>query len=215
MNTGLAAPAGVYLTADQALYARQVRRAESVARVAMQHGASQDELELAAAIRLVMEAEPQVILEIGCDRGGTLYAWRQLCDEVYGITLEANADSGGARCADHGAAVFYGDSHDPEALGWVRDQLVGRQVDVLVIDGDHSFPGVVQDVVMYAPLVRAGGLILMHDILPEHFPAVKTWRLWPQLTALYQTSEIRMRFGWGIIHVAEGDHFAAVSFAQE
>lgn len=193
----------------------QVQRCEAIARAAAEVGASQNERELAEVLGLVIDAQPQVIVEIGCDRGGTLYAWRQVCDEVYGITLGVNADSGGAPCEEHGAKVYYGDSHAEAARSWIDGQLAGRPVDVLVIDGDHMFPGVVCDVVMYAPLVRAGGLILMHDIVPEQYPAVKVWRLWAQLKELYRTTEIRTCYGWGIIHVAEGDDFTAVSFAQE
>jgi predicted O-methyltransferase YrrM len=40
-------------------------------------------------------------------------------------------------------------------------------VDLIFIDGDHSYEGVKQDFEIYAPLVRSDGLIAFHDIL-EH-----------------------------------------------
>jgi predicted O-methyltransferase YrrM len=46
----------------------------------------------------------------------------------------------------------------------------GRPIDLLIIDADHSYGGVRSDYEMYAPLVGAGGLIALHDIVirPEN-----------------------------------------------
>ena len=43
----------------------------------------------------------------------------------------------------------------------------GRKFDFLFVDGDHSYDGVVSDFVAYYPLVRPGGLIALHDIVPD------------------------------------------------
>lgn len=40
------------------------------------------------------------------------------------------------------------------------------QIDILFIDGDHTSPSVDNDLFNFASLVRYGGLILMHDIIP-------------------------------------------------
>jgi cephalosporin hydroxylase len=189
---------------------RRLGRAQRISLQAMLLGASQDAHELHMAVDLVMEAEPKVILEIGCDRGGTLYAWRQVCDRVYGITLAANADSGGAPCQEHGATVFYGDSHGDEVLAALLTALDGDPVDVLVIDGDHHLDGILADLEDYGTLVRPGGLILLHDVLPECFPEVHVHKVWPQLREKYQTEMIGNTFGWGIIRVRPGDEFGDI-----
>jgi predicted O-methyltransferase YrrM len=41
-------------------------------------------------------------------------------------------------------------------------------LDVLFIDGDHTYDGVKADYQMYRPLVRKGGLIAFHDIVDDH-----------------------------------------------
>jgi predicted O-methyltransferase YrrM len=41
-----------------------------------------------------------------------------------------------------------------------------KRLDFLFIDGDHTYEGVKQDFEMYTPLVRKGGLVAMHDIVP-------------------------------------------------
>jgi predicted O-methyltransferase YrrM len=39
-------------------------------------------------------------------------------------------------------------------------------VDFLFVDGDHSLEGVTRDYELYAPLVRPGGVVAFHDIVP-------------------------------------------------
>lgn len=125
------------------------------------HGAMQRADELAGALIEVAALDPlRVIVEIGCKMGGTLFAWRQLGAEVYGITLRERAGF----LIDHGADVHFGDSHAPESLAWLVEQLHGRPVDALHIDGAHSYRGVRWDYETYAPLVRPGGLVLLNDI---------------------------------------------------
>ena len=49
----------------------------------------------------------------------------------------------------------------------MRTALAGRPLDVLFIDGDHSYDGVASDFAAYGPLVRQGGLIGFHDIVAQ------------------------------------------------
>ena len=55
-----------------------------------------------------------------------------------------------------------------ETLEAARGALEGRQVDVLFIDGDHAYDGVKRDYEMYGSLVRDGGVIAFHDIVPPN-----------------------------------------------
>jgi Methyltransferase domain len=199
--------------------------ADPLVRQAMMLGASQDPGELGMAMELVGALDPlAVVVEIGCDRGGTLFAWRTVCERVYGITLPDNGwDTGGSGLPleAHGAVVRFGDSHDPASLDWLRGELNsepvagrldGHLVDALVIDGDHSAAGLVADLVMYGPLVRVGGLVLIHDINSTHDPRVQVPEVWHRLRAEYDAAQIEAEDdggpGWGVITVREADRFA-------
>lgn len=193
----------------------------AIARVAVnEHGASQRAEELADVLALIRyKMLAAVIVELGCDLGGTLYAWTRACPDadVYGITLRDNDyDSGGqgGPLDAHGAHIHLGDSHDPISLAWLRDELDGRPIDVLVLDGDHSVTGIRQDLADYGPRVRPGGLILLHDIASLGDPRARVHEVWPQLREEYDgdlypgwsTSEIRSplgHYGWGVIHVGD------------
>jgi predicted O-methyltransferase YrrM len=59
-----------------------------------------------------------------------------------------------------------GSSQSPATHTQVR-QTIGGDLDVLLIDGDHSYEGVRRDFDLYTPLVRPGGLIILHDIVQD------------------------------------------------
>jgi hypothetical protein len=63
--------------------------------------------------------------------------------------------------------LIEGDSHRGETLERVRTALKGDSVDLLFVDGDHSFWGAFMDFVDYSSLLRQGGLAAFHDIVPD------------------------------------------------
>jgi cephalosporin hydroxylase len=60
-----------------------------------------------------------------------------------------------------------GSSCDPNTVQRVARILARNKLDVLFIDGDHSYEGVLADFLSYRHLVRDGGLIAFHDIQPD------------------------------------------------
>jgi predicted O-methyltransferase YrrM len=150
--------------------------------------------ELLAFLRLVAGRSPQRILEIGTARGGTAFLLtRAAADDATLICVDLPAGPFGgvvipnrqrlwASFALPGQAVHLleRDSHDPDTAERVA-QLVGW-LDVLLIDGDHSYDGVKRDFEMYSPFVRPGGLIAFHDIVPgEPELAGMVHRFWPEV----------------------------------
>jgi predicted O-methyltransferase YrrM len=59
------------------------------------------------------------------------------------------------------------DSHTDAAKRIVGAWLGRAALDFLFIDGDHSLQGALSDFRTYAPLVRAGGVVAFHDIVPD------------------------------------------------
>ena len=88
----------------------------------------------------------------------------------------------------------------PETLERIIVELDGNPLDFLFIDGDHY--GVEQDYMMYAPLVRAGGIVSFHDIVSgpkENVGVVPAY--WMQVKQGRDTLEIVESWsqgGWGI-----------------
>ena len=124
-------------------------------------------LELARSIR------PLTVLEIGTAEGSANFLLGAALPEV---TLKIGADLFvrntrllRAFCRPTCQQVFVnGSSYDPQTVARIRALLGTRRLDLLFIDGDHRYEGAKADWLSYAPLVRPGGLIAFHDIVPDH-----------------------------------------------
>jgi predicted O-methyltransferase YrrM len=66
--------------------------------------------------------------------------------------------------------VIRGNSQEQKTFERVIREFGSRELDLLFIDGDHSLAGATRDFELYSKLVRPGGVIALHDILPttEH-----------------------------------------------
>jgi len=114
------------------------------------------------------------ILEIGLGHyGSTHFLWRLLFERV--ITIEKAPE----RCRafacnyskfyngvwptenDHSSFVF-GPSSDANVVRKTYN-AVRPQIDMLFIDGDHSYQGILCDWLLYHNLVRKGGIVAFHD----------------------------------------------------
>jgi predicted O-methyltransferase YrrM len=127
---------------------------------------------------LKSELKPKRIMELGTNNGGTLFL---LCQVAFADSLLISLDLPGGKFGggypEWKAALFRefakksqtihlvtGNSHEEETLRVVNGILGGAMLDFLLIDGDHTYEGVKQDFLMYAPLVRKGGIVAFHDI---------------------------------------------------
>lgn len=101
--------------------------------------------------------------------------------------------------------LFRGDSHETTIRDRLSKQLAGKSIDLLFIDGDHSYEGVKKDFEMYGGLVRSGGMIAFHDIFPQpQDPTVEVHKFWNEIKSLYEYVEIAdpvedYRYGIGVI----------------
>lgn len=167
---------------------------------------NQKELEIVWLLDRLAAAPPGVVLEIGTDRGGTLFLWtRVAADDAVLLALDlrkmkgrlgrfspyALVRMGFARDRQRIELVDRADSHDPRTLERVRSILRGRHVDFLFIDGDHSYEAVRRDFELYEPLVRPGGLVAFHDVSIRTTPdTIGTAAFWSELKQGGHTEEL-------------------------
>jgi predicted O-methyltransferase YrrM len=174
-----------------------------IALVAKRRGAKQKLREFSGLVALAREHSPSTVVEIGTLHGGTLWAWCQIAvDDAAIISIDLPGGPFGGGYPEDTAAqlrryaratqaihLLRADSHDPMTLERVREILGIRQIDLLFIDGDHTYDGVRQDFEMYAPLVRPGGLIALHDILAHKDPSCEVARFWRDTEEGYEHLE--------------------------
>lgn len=135
----------------------------------------QKSTEILRVLELVRSSPINTIVEIGSFRGGTLAL---LCQVAPVDALIISVDikyplerrlANSCLALPHQKLIsIEGDSQSQKTLMKVKKNLRGKKIDLLFIDGDHSFFGVLSDYVFYSPLVRKGGVIAFHDIQPDY-----------------------------------------------
>lgn len=191
----------------------------------------QERSEILALLRLLDENPPRTVLEIGTAGGGTLFLLTRSARRdatLISVDLPRGMFGGGYPLSrvplyrsfalpTQSLHLLRGDSHDAATRERVVTILAGRPLDLLFIDGDHTYEGVRQDFEIYAPLVRDGGLIVLHDIVPGA-PGIGRWapghrvghvpRFWQEIRARHETIELVKDWnqgGLGLGVVVAGD----------
>ena len=111
-------------------------------------------------------------LEIGLGHfGSTHFLWRHLFNEV--ITIEKNFERVrefgrntkkfyNKFILDDGKSKFYhGLSNDEKVVEKIYDNH--QTLNMLFIDGNHTYASVLADFLLYYPLVKKGGIVAFHD----------------------------------------------------
>jgi cephalosporin hydroxylase len=162
--------------------------------------------EIKNLLLILDKVKPKVILEIGTAGGGTLFLFSNIAHEEAILisvdlyqTIEKRILFRYIKKEKQKIFLIQGDSHSIETLRKIEGILKGRKVNFLFIDGDHSYEGVKKDFEMYSPLVRKGGIIAFHDIIPDYYTryGIKTgswagevYKFWNEVKKRYEHLEI-------------------------
>lgn len=128
-------------------------------------------LEFIVAFFKNRHVETPVVVEIGTMNNVQKAFYRELLGaEHIGIDPAGNAE-------------IVGRSQDPATLLKLQTMLHGRPIDLLFIDGDHTYQAIRSDYAIYGPLTRH--IIALHDISHPYSPALpeETMRFWRELSA--------------------------------
>jgi predicted O-methyltransferase YrrM len=169
--------------------------------------------ELHRFAEIVASICPKRVLEIGTFQGGTLCMLARLSAmraTIISIDLPGGKFGGGQSSVRsllyhtfgklfQSMHLIRGDSHSEEVAARVKH--ITESLDVLFIDGDHSYEGVKRDFLFYSPLVRPGGIVAFHDIA-EHRKETggDVPQFWNEVKTSHRYEEIieNREQGWGI-----------------
>jgi len=168
--------------------------------------ASQKLDEILPFLDRVAALAPRAVCEVGTSGGGTLYLLTRVAAPdavIVSVDLEIPPHLAAARArlvrGSQRLVSLAGDSQTEAMVDRVRAALGDRPLDVLFIDGDHSYEGVKRDWELYSPLVRPGGLIGLHDIQEDYATSRGTPtaaisgevpRFWRELREAHRTEEL-------------------------
>ncbi|HEV7858352.1 MAG TPA: CmcI family methyltransferase [Pyrinomonadaceae bacterium] len=131
--------------------------------------------EILRLLERVRELKPTAILEVGAAGGGTTFLLAGAAAPLATIiTLDFSFNKSrqsAVKCfalAGQQMICLKHDSQTMIARRAVEASLKGRALDLLYLDGDHSYEGVKADFKLYSPLVRPGGMIVFHDIVEDY-----------------------------------------------
>jgi predicted O-methyltransferase YrrM len=160
--------------------------------------------EFKAFCKIIRQNRPEIVIEIGTARGGTLFLLSRISlnySTIISIDLPTStfAEKINSRqdiffksfaLSNQTVEIIKGNSHHRETLNKVKTILQGRQVDLLFIDGDHTYEGVKKDFQMYSPLVKDDGIIAFHDIVEVSDENVEVNRFWNEIKENFYHKEI-------------------------
>lgn len=176
---------------------------------------SYDEQELLLRLSHALADKKAVIVEIGGEFGmsASILSKGAPDSSIYSIDITYDTEIGKIHAsnlkeAGVGKNVHYiaADSHKSTTLADFTKKEKG--IDLLFLDGDHSYDGALADLVLWSPLVKPGGKLAIHDTVnsalpPPYVPhalhyqvtkAVATWFAdsavathWKQIDLVYST----------------------------
>jgi len=169
--------------------------------------------EIGEFLKMLARRPPSTVLEIGTENGGTFFLLARVsASDAFILSLDLPRGQSYAGWRENlyrnfasdrqQIEIFRADSHNPSTLEKVRGSLGGRRLDLLFIDGDHSYDGVKKDFEMYSTLVAPDGMIAFHDIVDGPESAVggvpKFWRELKQTRRHLEIVKDWKQGGWGI-----------------
>ncbi|HVC53703.1 MAG TPA: class I SAM-dependent methyltransferase [Stellaceae bacterium] len=161
---------------------------------------------------LVPAIAPRLIVELGTHRGVSYAAFCQAVQRAGLDTRSIAVDTweGEAHAGAYGQRVFdeLRAFHDPRygrfstllraTFDAARDRIDDGSVDLLHIDGFHTYDAVRHDFASWQPKLSDRAVVLFHDI------AVRgrdfgVWRFWEELGARHPHFDFRHAFGLGVL----------------
>lgn len=178
--------------------------------------------EILGLLTRIRDEHARVVVEIGTARGGTFYLLcRAASPDATVVSIDLPGGRFGSGYAEWKSPLFRSFAGPGQKVVLLRGdsrqmveplaKVIDAPIDFLLIDGDHSYEGVKGDFERYAPLVRPGGLIALHDIVAGDEAKVGgVPRFWRELKALYPHEEFveswnQGGYGIGIVRRTNSD----------
>jgi glycosyltransferase involved in cell wall biosynthesis len=166
------------------------------------------------AMLLMDLARPRTFVELGTHVGVSYSAFCQAVSELQlGTTCTAvDTWKGDGHSGFYGAEVLASlrEHHDPLYGGFsrllqstfedARELFADGSIDVLHIDGNHTYESVRRDFEMWLPKLSDSGLVLFHDIAVREND-FGVWKLWEELSARHPHFAFGHGFGLGVLAV--------------
>jgi hypothetical protein len=167
------------------------------------------------AFWLTSTLRPRLIVELGVHQG---FSYFTFCQAVQRLHLQARCVGIDTWIGDEHAGFYGNDVHNRVAAHNRRygsfsrlirsefehacDEFADRSIDLLHIDGCHTYEAVRADFERWLPKMSKRGVVLFHDTA-EYRDDFGVYRLWEKLSRAYPHFEFRHGHGLGVLGVGE------------
>ncbi|MDH3707404.1 MAG: class I SAM-dependent methyltransferase [Acidimicrobiia bacterium] len=176
---------------------------------------------------LVAALRPSLLVELGSHYGMSFFTFCQSIRDhhVDGLAYAVDTWEGDDHTGPYGEDVFSGVQQHlrDEYRGFsyqlrmtfteAREQFAEESVDLLHIDGFHTYEAVAGDFETWYPKVAPGGIVLFHDVRAR-LEDFGVWRFWDEAERNHQTFTFNHGFGLGVLRKPGGDRHADAPLLQ-
>lgn len=135
-------------------------------------------------INIVESIKPEVVVEIGIKKGGTLNFWNYIVPEnglIIGIDIKQQIESN--HFNNNKIKFIEGNSLNNGTYQKFLSYLQDKEIDFLFIDGGHTYHEAKSDFYTFGWHVRKNGLIAFHDTMldSEGYEKGSTKQFWEEI----------------------------------
>ena len=132
-----------------------------------------------ATQEIIWETRPQVIIETGIARGGSLIFYASILQligegKVIGVDIDIrahNRDSIESHPLSKRIELIQGSSVDDGILKNIKSRIPAGARVMVILDSNHTHEHVFDELKLYAPLVTKGQFLIVADTVVEQIPA--------------------------------------------
>lgn len=135
--------------------------------------------DVVAIQEVIWETRPQVIVETGIARGGSVLLYSsilELIGEGTVLAIDIDLRDHNRRAIEshplsHRVQIFDGSSTDPSVVAHVHSRIGDARRVMVVLDSNHTHEHVLEELHRYAPMVTPGQFLIVADTIVEDLPA--------------------------------------------
>jgi hypothetical protein len=166
---------------------------------------------------LIAAHRPPVVVELGTETGLSFFCFCQSMaeHEVEGVCYAVDSWDGDEHTGPYDEDVYedvslHATSFYPDLASLMRmrfneavDLFGDESIDLLHIDGCHTYEAASEDFRTWFPKVKPGGIILMHDT-QVRWKDFGVWKVWEEESPRFDSFEFEHGFGLGVLRKPGG-----------
>lgn len=173
---------------------------------------------LAFGYDLVAAIRPKLLVELGTHKGLSYFTFCQAMKEheIDGLCYAVDTFEGDDHTDKYDESVFKAvNSHNRDhyhgfsyllrmQFNEALQHFDADSVDLVHVDGLHTYDAVAEDFTGWLPKVKPGGIMLFHDV-QARVKDFGVWRFWDEIRDQHETFTFNHGFGLGVLRKAGGD----------